>query len=567
MRVVLTLLLLAWAAAAEAKTFCVNAGTGSDATAYASLNASTCTATLTRALAVALAGDRVEVAAGIYSAAGVGSRWPPAFNSGNSGTSGNPITYVAMGVVDLRLSSSTGPIMGCSSRDYITWSGPFLVDEANGTSAPDTGPVVMHDSTACIIDGASIDGNGVGHAAVDNHPGVRIEACDDCELRNTTVTNVDSNSSNDHNGACVQTYLTQGGIIEHNNLNNCGAGIFVKGGPWSAENRGLTIRYNLIHDMLTSGIAVHAGAPSASATPTLIYQNIVYNAVTGLKLWWYYGIDDTNDPRNTHYVNNTVDQTTACIEFQGEPYPTNTTGMGITFVNNICSRQTNGISDSTGTTIHQDRTQIAFDHTIYYSTSGTNIVLGGGSPTVTYANWQLTPYFQDATSPALSTSDPQFTNTATRDYTLTGGSFALTHGRVVHSIGGTNGATIPAGAFITGSETIGVSGAATVPDAPTIGTAVPGNAQATVAFTAPADDGGSTITGYTATSTPGSFTSSGCTASPCTVPGLTNGVSYTFVVYATNAEGNSANSAASNSVTPSAGTTIGGRNLRLRGQQ
>jgi RHS repeat-associated protein len=90
-----------------------------------------------------------------------------------------------------------------------------------------------------------------------------------------------------------------------------------------------------------------------------------------------------------------------------------------------------------------------------------------------------------------------------------------------------------------------------VPGAPTIGTAVGGNAQATVAFTAPASNGGTAITSYTATSTPGNKTGS-CTA-PCTsinVTGLTNGAAYTFKVKATNAVGTGANSAASNSVTP-----------------
>jgi uncharacterized protein (TIGR02145 family) len=90
-----------------------------------------------------------------------------------------------------------------------------------------------------------------------------------------------------------------------------------------------------------------------------------------------------------------------------------------------------------------------------------------------------------------------------------------------------------------------------VPDAPTIGTATAGNAQATVAFTAPVGDGGSAITGYTVTSTPGGFTGTG-TASPVSVSGLTNGIAYTFTVVATNANGNSLPSAASNSVTPTA---------------
>jgi len=90
---------------------------------------------------------------------------------------------------------------------------------------------------------------------------------------------------------------------------------------------------------------------------------------------------------------------------------------------------------------------------------------------------------------------------------------------------------------------------ASVPDAPTIGTATRGNAQASVTFTAPASDGGSGITGYTATSSPGGITGT-CTASPCTVSTLTNGIAYIFTMTATNTVGISVSSAASNSVTP-----------------
>ena len=89
----------------------------------------------------------------------------------------------------------------------------------------------------------------------------------------------------------------------------------------------------------------------------------------------------------------------------------------------------------------------------------------------------------------------------------------------------------------------------TVPGAPTIGVATAGNAQASVAFTAPASNGGSAITSYNVTSSPGNFTVSG-SASPLVVLGLTNGTAYTFIVKATNTIGTGAVSAASNSVTP-----------------
>ena len=102
---------------------------------------------------------------------------------------------------------------------------------------------------------------------------------------------------------------------------------------------------------------------------------------------------------------------------------------------------------------------------------------------------------------------------------------------------------------------------ATVPDAPTIGIATAGNASATIAFSAPASNGGSAISGYTATSSPGALSSSGCIASPCSVTGLSNGTAYTFTVSATNAAGNSTASAPSNSVTPQAPQSISFVNL------
>ncbi|ABN63654.1 Ig-like domain-containing protein [Shewanella baltica] len=98
---------------------------------------------------------------------------------------------------------------------------------------------------------------------------------------------------------------------------------------------------------------------------------------------------------------------------------------------------------------------------------------------------------------------------------------------------------------------------AVVPGVPTIGAASAADSQASVSFTAPIFNGGSSITGYTVTSSPGGFHASGA-ASPITVTGLANGSAYTFSVVATNAIGSSSASVASNSVTPNGAPFISG---------
>ncbi|MEO6796406.1 MAG: fibronectin type III domain-containing protein, partial [Candidatus Dormibacter sp.] len=102
----------------------------------------------------------------------------------------------------------------------------------------------------------------------------------------------------------------------------------------------------------------------------------------------------------------------------------------------------------------------------------------------------------------------------------------------------------------TGSASLVVT--ANAPDAPTGATASPSNGSASVAWAAPAYNGGSPITHYTVTSSPDGVTAttSDGTTLTATVAGLTNGTAYTFTVVASNAAGNSLPSAASNAVTP-----------------
>ena len=93
----------------------------------------------------------------------------------------------------------------------------------------------------------------------------------------------------------------------------------------------------------------------------------------------------------------------------------------------------------------------------------------------------------------------------------------------------------------------------TVPGAPTIGTATPGNSQATVTWSAPASNGGSAITGYVVTPYIGATAQTTTTVgNVLTTPitGLTNGTTYTFRVAAINSVGTGSQSANSNTVTP-----------------
>jgi hypothetical protein len=174
------------------------------------------------------------------------------------------------------------------------------------------------------------------------------------------------------------------------------------------------------------------------------------------------------------------------------------------------------------------------------ASSGGNITSDGGAEvTARGVCWSTSA---TPTTAGSKTSDLTGTGSFTSTLTgLTAGTNYYVRAYATNSVGTAYGNERP---FTTAGVTT------TVPGAPTIGTATAGNAQATVTFTAPANNGGSAITGYTVTSNPGNKTGTG-TASPITVTDLTNGTAYTFTVTATNANGTGPASSPSNSVIPS----------------
>jgi titin len=188
-------------------------------------------------------------------------------------------------------------------------------------------------------------------------------------------------------------------------------------------------------------------------------------------------------------------------------------------------------------------------------------VSDGGSPILGYNVFEGTSPGGESTAPVNSS----LLAATASNYVVTGLTNGVTYYFKVEAVNaiGSSAPSNEASATPTSS--------ATVPDAPTVLVASPGDTAVTLNWTAPVSDGGSPIIGYNVfegtspggeSTTPVNGSLLPATVSSYIVTGLTNGVIYYFTVEAVNAIGNSAPSDEA-SATPTSSVTTPGAPLAL----
>lgn len=450
---ILLALACAFPVSIEAKTLYVNGGTGNDSISYDANSESTPWRTIGRAAwgttsptspnagQAARAGDTVLVEAGTYTTTSVQtscSRWNVALNPVNSGSSGNPITFQAVGTVTILLGSGYyGPTIGAYQRNYIVWDG-FTINEAvaPGVSCADTGPVVFNGTVGSQALNLSITGTYRGWG--DNYNGIRLEYTQNQLIKNNRISGITGNCGS--NCAGIMMYDAADTIIEHNDISNTATGIYVKGdhsGDGSPQENTI-IRFNRIHDLPGTGIRL------AAANGTKVYQNIIKGAVGGVRVY------DFASPQSSNItVQNNVIVSTNKNEDGGISFAGTTNVVNARVFNNILY---GSFSEAVNFGLAAPG-DVEFEHNVYYGYDAWGSVAGAQR---SFGTWQGT-YRQDTASSAGITSNPSFADEM--DYKLNGGSPALSLGIDILNLN-RNGSTsdiIPAGAYITGTEVIGLT--------------------------------------------------------------------------------------------------------------
>lgn len=425
---------------------------------------------LATALTNAVAGDIVGLIPGVYSRQSPGGmgRFNVAWNPTNSGSSGNPIRFVAKYAAVAYQSNSSlwtemqadlisggygSPAFGSQGRDYIEWLGVYASDESgHSASADDTSVCVLSSADHCVVQYCLIRGDGAKWGA-NNYHGVTCEDCVNPTVSYNDIRNYYTGSvgATNANGCGVMLDHTAGGLVEHNTFTDCGAAVFHKradaSGGGSYNHGNWIVRFNRVIDC-QFGIRFDSNHSTGETTWTV---NVYQNLITGTALALCIGNSSSDLVGKVRFQNNTIASATGSHDAPLALLLHPSAGQGFGYWNNIFSVGEHGVyKEASGTA--WDDTALDSQHNVWHSNSGAFWYQDG--PTYTYTNW--TDNGMEGDSPASITSDPLFTNAAGGIYTLQAGSPARDLGVDLLDLqGGGTSASIHAGCYVTGLETIG----------------------------------------------------------------------------------------------------------------
>ncbi len=535
-------------------------------------------------VAGAVAAAMVAVVPSAAQAAGV-TRYvdsnPAVCSDTGSGTQVQPYCTLSKGISALG-AGNTLMVMPGNYTGGVTIGASYAGTSAQPTtikSATPRGAVINASATAgitlnktsfVVVDGFKIDGTtkeGIGAYSSQNvtirgneisHAGSPLmgAVANGIELSGTTTSTVSGNYLHDNSNDGIALLSSAGAVPEKSSDNTISGntstnnargyirsatGILVNG-----DNNRIT--GNVTANNEDTGIQVSAaGSTAAPASGNFVLSNLSYGNGD-------HGIDLSQGPNTSILGNSIYQNATAGIDAESN-------SSGITVVDNISAE--NAI-DGTRT-----RGQIRVDTGSQAGTTVNSNLVYNSADQPLYT-WGTTQYSLITTFRAASgqgaadiSGNPKWVSPGTGDFHLTSGSPAIDDADT----------TVPGWPNCDKENVCPhndrgalefVPAAATAPAAPTGVTAQADVASAFVKWTAP-DNGGSSITGYTVTGSPGGTVTVPGSATSATVTGLKNGTAYTFTVKATNAVGTGPASKPSNSITtpdkpkaPTAVTAVAG---------
>jgi hypothetical protein len=414
----------------------------------------------------AQAGDTVYVDAGTYTVAGSNMDNAPTYDPVNAGTSdSNRIIFKGVGTVVLRYSSGRGPMIGATSvdgvgtrSDYITWDG-FTIYDADAPQWTNSGDSSVGNARCsyvigCVLQNNTFYGN-LSTGAGNNYAAIWLagngyggSGGSMNVVRNNTIKNyLNFGTEFHHNAPAIMTYGTWDSIIEHNDIENCGAGIHIKG----YINRNNTIRRNLIY---SGGAGIVLGTTTGTHR---VYQNVVRNSRGGVKFQNHgEGFKGNYYVVNNTFVNNGVDNDESSVGAYSL-HVSGVTGLeGVYIQNNIHYRNAGSTAVGASWWFWDAWGVTHLDNNVYYQVTRYK---RSATDYSTLASWRSAIGGCPGAGNDCSsiTADPQFTNAGTHDYRLQAGSPANNLGVDVLDLNGNSSVSdvIPAGAFVPGTPTPG----------------------------------------------------------------------------------------------------------------